>query len=75
VRITRLPTGIAVAVQQERSQLQIRSCVLQPCQMMNDLRSKVERSVPHKVLDGDLDAFMAASLAARAGKGNDKNAA
>ncbi len=54
---------------------QIRSYVLQPCQMVKDLRTNVERSDPQKVLDGDLDEFMAASLAARVGEGADKEAA
>ena len=115
VRITHLPTGIAVAVQQERSPApeprqgdadaegaplrgraaeargraaeteanktdigwghQIRSYVLQPYQMVKDLRTNVERCDPQKVLDGDLDEFMAASLAARVGEGKDKEAA
>ncbi len=46
---------------------QIRSYVLQPYQMVKDLRTNVETSNTQGVLDGDLDAFMAASLAARVG--------
>lgn len=44
---------------------QIRSYVLQPYQMVKDLRTGVESSAPQTVLDGDLDEFMAAALAAR----------
>lgn len=46
---------------------QIRSYVLQPYQMVKDLRTNVETSNTGGVLDGDLDAFMAAALAARVG--------
>ena len=44
---------------------QIRSYVLQPYQMVKDLRTGVERSDAQRVLDGDLDEYMAAALAAR----------
>lgn len=44
---------------------QIRSYVLQPYQMVKDLRTGHETSNTAGVLDGDLDDFMEASLAAR----------
>jgi peptide chain release factor 2 len=46
---------------------QIRNYVLAPYQLVKDLRTNIEKSNPAAVLDGDLDDFMAAALAARVG--------
>ncbi|MBT8411111.1 MAG: peptide chain release factor 2 [Octadecabacter sp.] len=52
---------------------QIRSYVLQPYQMVKDLRTRYETSDTSGVLDGDLDGLMAATLAMGAsGKGRDE---
>ncbi|MCQ0986183.1 peptide chain release factor 2 [Jiella marina] len=49
---------------------QIRSYVLQPYQLVKDLRTGVEHTTPQEVLDGDLDEFMEAALAHRVHGGN-----
>jgi peptide chain release factor 2 len=65
------------AFQGEKSDIgwghQIRSYVMQPYQMVKDLRTGVEKGNAQGVLDGDLDDFLAASLAARV-RGNDAEA-
>ena len=54
---------------QEKSELgwghQIRSYVLQPYQMVKDLRTGVQSPTPDDVLDGALDPFISAALAQR----------
>ncbi len=44
---------------------QIRSYVLQPYQLVKDLRTGLEHTTPQEVLDGDLDGFMQAALSAK----------
>jgi peptide chain release factor 2 len=52
---------------------QIRSYVLHPYQMVKDLRTGVERGDAQRVLDGDLDAFLEASLASKVGGADASN--
>jgi peptide chain release factor 2 len=53
---------------------QIRSYVLQPYQLVKDLRTGVEVGNPQAVLDGRLDEFLEAALAAKVGGGTGKAA-
>ncbi len=50
---------------------QIRSYVLQPYQLVKDLRTGIESTSPSNVLDGDLDQYMEAALAHRVQGGAD----
>ena len=54
---------------------QIRSYVLQPYQLVKDLRTGVESTSPQDVLDGDLDEFMEASLSHRIEGGSGQSVA
>jgi peptide chain release factor 2 len=61
--------AVAAGEYQEKTEIgwghQIRSYVLQPYQMVKDLRTGVVSSSPGDVLDGELDDFIAAALAQR----------
>lgn len=111
VRMTHLPTGIVVSMQDEKSQIQnraaalrvlqsrllvlqheqeqakkkelagdvkaswgdqMRSYVLQPYQMVKDLRTEHESGNPQAVFDGDIDGFINAGIRWRK---NEQNAA
>ena len=61
--------AVAAGEYQEKTDIgwghQIRSYVLQPYQMVKDLRTGVTSPTPDDVLDGDIDDFIAAALAQR----------
>jgi peptide chain release factor 2 len=52
---------------------QIRSYVLQPYQMVKDVRTGVEKGNARAVLDGDLDEFLEASLSGKKRSKGDKD--
>ena len=59
----------ALGQYQEKTEIgwghQIRSYVLQPYQMVKDLRTGTTSTAPGDVLDGEIDDFIAAALAQR----------
>lgn len=64
----------AAAAQSQKTEIgwghQIRSYVLQPYQMIKDLRTGTENTNSQAVLDGDIDMFLETSLAYRLGIGD-----
>ena len=76
-RELRLREEAATEIEASKSDIgwghQLRSYVLQPYQMVKDVRTNVETSDTQGVLDGDLDQFLEAALAQRLGSGTDNN--